>query len=488
MRWWRLILPISKIPTTRRDVWLWAGAKVFWWIGGPTLLAGLVVILVAVPLLDFMVGDFGGAGTGEVSNGQIKLNSMTQARDQALQRVYDEVASSWQSGLTKSQIHDVQTEQVDMPGVVLLAVQKMQDNFANPDPQRLYSFLQPTYHWRTYLLTTKTYQNMRVRQVVKDSRGQSHRRTVVECKVTTAITPTTVLITASTWDGTLTNTFRVVTSGETACPPNGIRVYRQQIQLHSSSRHYSWSRIWNLFAHLPVKQAGHSVNIQKGKAMRDMLAGLIAAQDPSVNDPYVQSMVDVLLSTGAPVAFPFDVHVASAGGNTVQNVLRWKPYIDAYAVKYQVPTVLVAAVMAQESGGREHDASGQVLSSGVGSNGLGALGLMQMEPSTASGMDVNGQYIGQNAVADLSNGPLNIEIGTKYLSELYHQFGLSQREAESAYNAGPSAEEAALAQGEPVAQNPQTLDYVTQMEDTWIPLLTPYFATAVHPAITLRVN
>jgi len=153
-------------------------------------------------------------------------------------------------------------------------------------------------------------------------------------------------------------------------------------------------------------------------------------------------------------------------------VLRWKDYILAYASKYQVPPVLVAGVMSQESSGNEYDANGQVLISSAG-----ALGLMQVMPGTAAGMYINGSPIGTNAFADLANPTTNIQIGTKYLAELYHEFGNSTIRAESAYNAGPGGEQQALATGNEVAQNSQTIEYVSNIEGKWIPALIKYFGT-----------
>lgn len=300
--------------------------------------------------------------------------------------------------------------------------------------------------------------------------------TIRHCQVTSVRTPVTELTHATTWDGTLSNHYRVMTQGSIGCDSQGVHIVWPQLKLQASSRIYSWSRVWNLFAHLKGTQGNRSVTIQRAPATRDFLSGLMAAQDPSLEDPYVQAMVDALLTSGVPVSVPVnDVVPSPEGGNAVQRVLRWKPYIDAYAAKYRVPAVLVAAVMAQESGGRQHDRSGQVLRSGVGSGGIGALGLMQMEPSTASGMEINGRVIGANAIADLSSGPLNLELGTQYLSELYHQFGQSQEGAESAYNAGPGAQEQALAAGDLIAQNAQTLAYVTNIEGIWLPRFAPYF-------------
>jgi soluble lytic murein transglycosylase-like protein len=126
-------------------------------------------------------------------------------------------------------------------------------------------------------------------------------------------------------------------------------------------------------------------------------------------------------------------------------------------------------VMAQESGGREHQGIGVLTSV------TGAMGLMQVEPSTAAGLVVHGVQVGNQAVAYLSNAGSNLLLGSLYLSELYHQFGGNVEETLSAYNAGGGAEEEALAQGYTVAQNSQTMDYVSVIVGRWIPALQTSF-------------
>ncbi|MCY0876250.1 MAG: lytic transglycosylase domain-containing protein, partial [Firmicutes bacterium] len=301
-------------------------------------------------------------------------------------------------------------------------------------------------------------------------------------QVTTVTSEHTVLIHAVTWDGTLTDRYQIVRTGKAGCAQSGLRTVTEHIRLVYSSRTYSWSRVWHLLDSIRTVPI-----ISDSKGTRDLLASLIATQDPSLEDPYVQAMVDAWLTTGVSVSssaslpdFLGDIAVKPANTSVLHNVLRWQSAIEADAARFDVPAVLVAAVMAQESGGREHTADGQVLTSGVGSGGLGALGLMQVEPSTASAMSIGGVSIGSQAVADLSNGSENLAIGVAYLAHLYHQFHDAVAEAASAYNAGPGAEEQALLQGDLVAQNPQTLAYVARLEGTWIPLFAPYFVTSMR--------
>jgi len=90
-------------------------------------------------------------------------------------------------------------------------------------------------------------------------------------------------------------------------------------------------------------------------------------------------------------------------------------WIQHYAAEYHVDHRLVSAVIRQESNGVPSSVSLK-----------GALGLMQLMPSTASMLQV-----------DPYDPVENIKGGTAYLAELIRTFG-SVRHALIAYNAGPT--------------------------------------------------
>lgn len=457
------------IPRDPKDVFRWLMTQLVLSFGAGWIIGFAALLVAAVMLLGFLVGDYQGNGSGTLDNSAngISLSSATLAESKALLAHYDEVASAWESGLSPNQIEQVQTEQVDLPGAVLLGVGKMVNNFTPTNGHLYYSYLAPIYKWQAFTNITITYH-----EVTEQMRGQ----TVTTCQATETKTPVTMLITANTWDGTLENSYKWVTT-RTGSGCSG--TYSKKIELANTKRIYDWSRIWTLFSHVQAQSDEQSFTIRQNQTNQDTLAGLIGTVDYGLTDPYVQSMVNAILFPSG-LGEAFTGHVDPANGNTIHNILRWKDAIEAAAQKYQVPAVLIAAVMYQESGGRQHRSDGSLTISSAG-----AVGLMQVEPSTAAGLTLDGKPMGMNAYAALADPFLNIEIGSMYLSELYHQFGENPVEAEAAYNAGPGAEENALAQGNQVAQNEQTIQYVQNIKGSWVPALTPYFgADSNHSSST----
>lgn len=107
---------------------------------------------------------------------------------------------------------------------------------------------------------------------------------------------------------------------------------------------------------------------------------------------------------------------------TVKYPIKYKDDIEIYSKKYNVSPYIVASVINVESSFNENALSNK-----------GALGLMQLMPSTAQWLcEMLGKNYNQN---DLFEAKINIELGTYYISYLLCKFD-DFTVALCAYNAG----------------------------------------------------
>jgi len=132
----------------------------------------------------------------------------------------------------------------------------------------------------------------------------------------------------------------------------------------------------------------------------------------------------------------------TATGAAAAPVRKWKKYIDQASSDHGVDSSLIAAVIAQESGGNPKAVSPK-----------GAKGLMQLMDSTAGAMGVQSSFSPED----------NVQGGTRYLRSLLDKFGGNEQLALASYNAGPSAVER-YGTVPPYAETRQYVDSVLRLK------------------------
>ncbi len=126
----------------------------------------------------------------------------------------------------------------------------------------------------------------------------------------------------------------------------------------------------------------------------------------------------------------------------------WGPYISVASAKFDVPETWIRQVMRVESGGNEY-MDGQLTVSAAG-----AMGLMQLEPSTYQEMAAR-----YGLGSDAFNPYDNIMAGTAYIHEMYQIYGSPGFLA--AYNAGPGRLDAYMNYHTPLPN--ETVNYVAMI-------------------------
>jgi len=131
--------------------------------------------------------------------------------------------------------------------------------------------------------------------------------------------------------------------------------------------------------------------------------------------------------------------------------LHYSSIVRGHAAHYHLDPALLAAVIETES---KFDTNAR--------SSAGAVGLMQLTPSTAKGI---AQYTGGSRfrVSDLTNPEINVRYGAWYLRHLLDRYHESERLALAAYNAGEENVDRWESKHEGI-QFGETRDYVSKVE------------------------
>ena len=131
--------------------------------------------------------------------------------------------------------------------------------------------------------------------------------------------------------------------------------------------------------------------------------------------------------------------------------LHYSEYVRVHAQEHSLDPALLAAVIYQES---KFDANAE--------SGSGAIGLMQLTPTTAKGIAIRtGGH--KFRTSDLYNPEINIRYGAWYLDNLFKKYG-SEKLVLAAYNAGQGNVDRWQAAHEGV-QFAETRAYIDRVED-----------------------
>jgi soluble lytic murein transglycosylase len=176
------------------------------------------------------------------------------------------------------------------------------------------------------------------------------------------------------------------------------------------------------------------------------------------------ALLVVILAVGAAAAIV--VLTSPPWFERLRYPLRYSEYVRVHAREDGVDPALLAAVIYQES---KFDAGARSRS--------GAIGLMQLTPTTAHGIAIRTGG-SKFRTGDLLDPEINIRYGAWYLGALVHKYR-SERLALAAYNAGQGNVDRWLQSGQGI-RFPETRAYVDRVEhlkhvyrDAWRSSLYP---------------
>ena len=159
----------------------------------------------------------------------------------------------------------------------------------------------------------------------------------------------------------------------------------------------------------------------------------------------------VVVAAALAAAFAYVNSTEPAWYVRLRYPLDYQAIVRGHSRNYHLDPALLAAVIYQESKFRAHARSSS-----------GAVGLMQLLPSTAEGIAVHTGGT-KFRVSDLDDPEINVRYGSWYLRHLLDKYG-DEQEALAAYNAGQNNVDRWLASGSGIGFR-ETRAYVDRVED-----------------------
>jgi len=158
----------------------------------------------------------------------------------------------------------------------------------------------------------------------------------------------------------------------------------------------------------------------------------------------------VVVAAALAAAFAYVNSTEPAWYVRLRYPLDYQAIVRGHSRNYQLDPALLAAVIYQESKFRAHARSSS-----------GAVGLMQLLPSTAEGIAVHTGGT-KFRVSDLDDPEINVRYGSWYLRHLLDKYG-DERTALAAYNAGQENVDRWRAEGKGI-EFAETRHYVKRVE------------------------
>jgi soluble lytic murein transglycosylase len=165
----------------------------------------------------------------------------------------------------------------------------------------------------------------------------------------------------------------------------------------------------------------------------------------------LKKLLALLGVVAAAVSVAYLWHSPPDAVQRIRYPLHYRPIVTGHARNYRIDPALLAAVIDAESKFRANAKSSS-----------GAIGLMQLLPSTAHGIAVHTGG-SQFETQDLYDPEINVRYGSWYLRHLLDKYG-DERTALAAYNAGQDNVDRWMASGSGIRFS-ETRAYVARVED-----------------------